>query len=120
MRGRPLVTSYVYGDEGRILRTITWGEWTDEDRALMLALEVYRSTLCPGCHHPKATAWHPDNEGWFDPEDDEQPTTCWACTSTGQLDPDGNRIPVQYATVRDHRDYTAKPLPSPAAANPAS
>lgn len=39
--------------------------WTDDDRALMLALAQYESSLCPGCGVEKRLAWHAEAEGWF-------------------------------------------------------
>lgn len=62
MRGRPLVTSYEYDDQGQVARTVQRSPWTPEDRALMLAWSQYLESLCPGCGLPKESAWHTD--GW--------------------------------------------------------
>lgn len=45
-------TEYEYDpDTGRLLRTVTTSEpeWTEQDRAEILALALYRSWLCPKC-----------------------------------------------------------------------
>lgn len=48
-------------------------EWTPDDRALFLALQMYEDTLCPGgCGQPKELAWHSAMEGWFE-------ATEWVC-----------------------------------------
>lgn len=48
-------------------------EWTEEDRCLLLALEEYESTLCPGgCGQPKHLAWHSHMEGFYE-------ATGWVC-----------------------------------------
>jgi hypothetical protein len=76
----------------------------------MLAWRRYQRSLCPGCGHPKATAWHPDNAGNFEGDD---PITCHACTqleyakAKGDVDVD----PVTYGGVHDTRDYELDPLP---------
>ena len=109
MRGRPTVTTYVYDDQGRVARTITASSWTPEDRALMLARKVYRELeLCPGCGHPKRTAWHEDNDGWFE---ENVRVTCHACTAMRSPDADGKVHPVEYVDVVDTRDYDENPLP---------
>lgn len=89
--------------QGRVVRTVTASPWTTEDRALMLAYEQYLATLCPKCRHPKATAWHFDNEGEFEVVEQY---TCHPCT----LQVDGPE-PVQFVSVADTRDYAEDPLP---------
>lgn len=77
----------------------------------MLAWHDYQLTVCPGCGHPRATAWHPDNEGWFEVT---KKITCHACTARDATSsPEGaTPRPVEYPVVSDTRDYTAKPLPA--------
>jgi hypothetical protein len=79
-----------------------------EDRALMLAWQAYKGTLCPGCGHPKATAWHEDNDGWFE---QHLRVTCHACTAMRPADADGKVQPMEYVDVVDTRDYDEHPLP---------
>lgn len=58
-------------------------EWTDEDRAALLGLQMYETTLCPGCGHPKQSAWHSDMAGWWESEQ----FVCLACTAaSGETD----------------------------------
>lgn len=73
----------------------------------MLARAMHRRTLCPGCGHPKATAWHPDNEGWFEPNE----VTCHGCTAERGPEVNGRVQPVKWVSSRDGRDYEKKPLP---------
>ena len=42
---------HEYDDTGRLVRSVTTREpeWTDDDRAWMYALKLYRSWLCPRC-----------------------------------------------------------------------
>jgi hypothetical protein len=52
----------VYDDDGRLVRTIVRREprVSDEDRAQMLALELYERSLCPcGCGQPLEEATDP-------------------------------------------------------------
>jgi hypothetical protein len=102
-----VLTTYEYDAEGRVARAYTGSPWTDEDRALMLARDAYRATLCPGCGHPKDTAWHPDNEGWFEVTSTIE---CHACTA---LRREGNAEaePALFLAVTDTRDYEKSPLP---------
>lgn len=107
-RGRPQMTSYVYDEAGRVIRVVQSSPWTEDDRALMLALQSYRDSLCPGCGHPKKTAWHHHSEDSFDHEGD---FICWACTAAQPEDPDsGQKELVKYPVVVDTRDYTRFPL----------
>ncbi|WP_193613164.1 hypothetical protein [Nocardioides lijunqiniae] len=73
----------------------------------MLAYEDHLATLCPGCGHPKATAWHFDNEGEFEVVEQY---TCHPCTAMKGQD-DGPTQPVLFASVRDTRNYAEHPLP---------
>lgn len=73
--------------------------------------------MCPGCGQPKATAWHPDNHGWWEVEHE---VTCHPCTAIRAAaspgDNDEEVEPVRYLAVTDRRDYTRKPLPTTEAA----
>jgi hypothetical protein len=73
----------------------------------MLAFQMYKSTLCPGCGQPKDTAWHPDNEGWFEVT---QSFECHPCTAL-RRESDSSAEPVLYLAVTDTRDYEKSPLP---------
>jgi hypothetical protein len=98
----------VYDDRGRIAKTVAASPWTPEDRALMVARGMVHNSRCPGCGHPKATAWHLDNEGWFE---EDLRVTCHACTAMRHRGDDGKVDPVEYLSVIDTRDYTQQPLP---------
>lgn len=102
-----MLTTYEYDDAGRLLRSWAQSEWTEEDRALMLARDTYRSSLCPGCGQPKDHAWHPDNDGWY-----EVTVTfeCHACTALAREANPGAE-PVEFHAVTDTRDYAKNPLP---------
>lgn len=45
------MTEYEYDGDGRVARTVTTREprWTEQDRAEILALALYRTWLCPKC-----------------------------------------------------------------------
>lgn len=69
LRGRIRTTTYLYDDPddpGRRTGSVTTAEWTEEDRAALLGLEMYEATLCPGCQQPREVAWHADAEGEYD------------------------------------------------------
>ena len=104
------MTTYEYDAQGRVLRTVQASPWTAEDRALMLAWDMHQQSLCPGCSEPKETAWHWDNDGWFDVVD---PITCHVCTVRrrhGAEDPD--TVPaVEYLPVVYTRNHDDRPLP---------
>jgi hypothetical protein len=71
-----VATTYEHDDHGRVVRAITEPAWTGDDRALMLALQLYEDGLCSGCGRPKERAWHPDMDGWYEPTTYE----CNACS----------------------------------------
>lgn len=57
---------YEYDDAGRVVRSVTTreAEWTEQDRAELLALAVYRAGLCPcGCGHRYADTTSPEATG---------------------------------------------------------
>jgi len=54
-------------------------EWTEQDVAEILALAVYRSSLCPGgCGYPIAETTTHEDDG---PEYSARSTTCRACAA---------------------------------------
>lgn len=87
-------------------------EWGPEDRALMLAYKAYQDELCPGCGQPKATAWHPDNQGWWDADHEVTCHPCTAIRAAGASESGKEVEPVRYIGVTDTRDYDKKPLPA--------
>lgn len=58
------ITTYTYDDKNRVAQaiTVTEQEWTDQERAWMLALHHYEMTLCRRCHTPLAESTDPDND----------------------------------------------------------
>lgn len=73
----------------------------------MLARDMHKKSLCPRCGHPKETAWHPDNEGWFEVTAEFE---CHACTALARQE-NGDAPPVEFLGVSDTRDYEKDPLP---------
>lgn len=102
-----MLTTYEYDTQGRVVRAFTASPWTEEDRALMLAWAAYQRSLCPRCGHPKETAWHPDNEGYFEVLETHE---CNACTAIARHGND-DQPPVEFLVVSDTRDYDQDPLP---------
>lgn len=100
------MTSYVYDEGGRLLRTVARGGWAEEDRALVLAYRLWKTTMCPRCGEPKAHAWHWDNEGFYELDEDHE-ITCWSCTA---IQGDSEK-PVTFPRVLYTRDLDARPLP---------
>lgn len=83
LRGRILTTTYLYEDEAhpaRPTRSLVSPAWTEDDRSLLLGLELYESTLCPGCGERRETAWHADAEGEYE----GHRFVCHACTAKGR------------------------------------
>lgn len=78
----------------------------------MLAFAEYRDSLCPGCRHEKAKAWHPDNDGWLEVTDR---IVCHGCTAQKRAEQEDSSEPVkpvEFLVIEDVRDYEAKPLPA--------
>ncbi len=74
----PTVT-YLYDDPehpDRVSGTVTSPAFTREDRALLLGLEMYESSLCQ-CGWPIQVAWHSEMDGYFESD----PVVCHACTA---------------------------------------
>jgi hypothetical protein len=82
--GRPLstVTEHVY-DGDRLVRSTATQEaaWSDTDRALAEALDLFEAGLCQGCGQPKDRAWHPDQLGWMEVRDN---LVCEGCRVTAE------------------------------------
>lgn len=73
--------------------------YTDEDRALLMALEEHDASLC-ACGEPKTTAWHGDMDGWYAHEG----YVCHACTARA-----GRQ--VVYGRIIDTRPADRRDLP---------
>lgn len=112
LRGRPSTSFPIYDEDGNHVRTVTASPWTEADRALMLAFQLYESSLCPGgCGQPKALAHHPDNDGWYGIA---EKVICHACTALKRAANEGSKEPVQpveFHVLEHDRDYGARPLP---------
>lgn len=100
-----MLTTYEYDDAGRMVRSWQQSEWTEEDRALMLARDVHLKSLCR-CGHQKEQAWHPGNEGWYEVTAVYE---CHACTALARHE-DSDAAPVRYLGLTDTRDYEKNPL----------
>lgn len=90
---------------------MTESEWTDEDRALLLAYKLWERSLCDGCGQPRSRAHHPDNDGYYRAS---EAVVCHACTALRRAHQSGSKEPVKpvelFHVVHD-RDYEADPLP---------
>lgn len=75
--------------------------WTQEDRGLLLGLELAEASLC-ACGQPRHLAWHSDTDGDWESE----VYVCFACTAQR-----GGEDKVRYAVPRLVRDFVARPLP---------
>lgn len=74
-----LITVYNY-DRGVLVSTeqrYASPEWTDEDRCLALALDLYESSLCDGCGHPLEETTKPEHYGAYQAK---PPIRCHRCT----------------------------------------
>lgn len=59
-------TRHFYDRRGRLVRSVTMREpeWTEQDRAEVLALALYRDRLCPcGCGQPYVETTSPEDGG---------------------------------------------------------
>lgn len=100
LRGRLVVTTYLFDDPDhpdRVTGTVQSPAWTEDDRALMLALERYEASLC-ACGEPRDHAWHRELEGWYEPEK----FVCHACSARR-----GEQ--VVYTIAVDEYPYDKKP-----------
>jgi YD repeat-containing protein len=59
------VTEYEYDEQGRLVRSVTTREprYTEQDRAELLALAIYREGLCPRCGRPLDVCTAPEDGG---------------------------------------------------------
>lgn len=83
--GRESVRRTVYerAPDGRILAAVEYVEgWSENDRALALALADYEADCCTGCGHPLADTTRPEAEDEYLPGD---AIRCHFCTAAYQL-----------------------------------
>jgi hypothetical protein len=106
LRGRVRTLTYVYDDPTtpeRPTAALESPAFTVEDRCLLLGLEAYEASLCPGpCGMPREVAWHSDMDGWLHPES----VVCLACTALR----DGE-TEVAYSYLVNERTSHDDPLP---------
>lgn len=79
--GRPVRTSYVLDEHGRVIASVTDPDWTDDDRDLALALLVYEAGLCGGCGHLLAETTAPEAEDSYQGD----LLRCHRCTAAEQV-----------------------------------
>lgn len=99
------LTTWLYDDPDhpdRVTGTIESPAWTDEDRALLLGLQLYEGSLCQ-CGEPRSLAWHSELEGWYETDR----FVCHACTARNG----GEQ--VVYVTVRNTYPFEKKKGPLP-------
>lgn len=56
------------------------GEWSEEDRTLAVAYQIYTEETCPECGQPMMVCRDPKNSGWFE----TKTATCYAAQAVGQ------------------------------------
>ena len=76
--GRPLITSYVYDDLGRMVSSATESSWTEDDRDLAAGLVEWEANLCGGCRRPLTETTDPQNEERYDAK---VAARCHCCTA---------------------------------------
>ena len=105
LRGRLVTQTYLYDDAEHPERptgAVSSPAWTEDDRSLMLGLEMHEATLCPGCHQPRDTAWHADAEGYYE----GSALVCHGCTAK-----DGKQVVYTFLTATPAAETVAKFLP---------
>lgn len=71
-------TTYFTHRAGRLVSSQPEAEWDDQQRGWMLALRMYRASLCPGCSGDLAVTTASENEGGYQPE---PPLECYRCVA---------------------------------------
>lgn len=56
------MTRYEYDDAGRLVASQPEPEWDDAEQTAILALQVYKASLCPLCGGPISVCTAPENE----------------------------------------------------------
>ncbi|WP_435744898.1 hypothetical protein [Nocardioides sp. SYSU DS0663] len=104
---RMITTTFVYDDDSehpdRPTSTIATPAWTPEDRALLMGLEMYESTLCR-CGYPRSVAWHSEMDGWFGDNGEAEKYVCHACSAI-------HGRQVHYPIAMNTRTEAHGPLP---------
>lgn len=90
---------------------MTESQWTDEDRALLLAYRLWEQSLCDGCGQPRARAHHPDNDGHYETSEAIECHACTAMRRAHQSDSKEPVKPVKLFRLIHNRDYVKDPLP---------
>jgi hypothetical protein len=83
-------------------------KWTDRDRLLVVAWQIYQDSLCSDCGQNRERAFNPDMDGWFEVKS----LTCHACAAL-ETHRD-NRKDLKRANkdyVIDTRPVTDRPAP---------
>ncbi|MGW1057627.1 hypothetical protein [Micromonospora rubida] len=62
MEGWEPTTVYEYDEQGRLVRSTPEPEWTDQQLALMLALDEYEASLCRRCGHLLEETTRPEHD----------------------------------------------------------
>jgi hypothetical protein len=71
-------TVFEQDDAGRVVASTREVEWDEEQRDLMMALDVYRAGLCPLCGWPAKTCQDPANANLLEPQ---VPARCYVRTN---------------------------------------
>ena len=92
----------MYDDQdhpNRVTGTIHSPPYVEDDHALLMGLDAYERSLCPGCGEPKAHAWHAELEGWYEADE----FVCHGCTARN-----GGKREAVYTLVRNTYPFDAK------------
>jgi hypothetical protein len=88
--GRELNTRHVLDAADRAVASTTEAAWTDEDRALAVALGDYESQLCGGCGQPLAETTLAENEERYDVRVSAR---CHCCTAIDIAETAAQKMP---------------------------
>jgi hypothetical protein len=99
----------VYGEDGRLIRSITDPEWTEEDRDEVLAYQLYLDDLCDRCGQPLRLSTNPAK---MDDYSIEFAGECFGCGSWSAWQKDHETVPnaEKYRLVDSH-ETSAVDLP---------
>lgn len=95
------VTEYEY-ERGRLVRSVTTREpaWTEQDRGEVIALAIYRDSLCPKCGRPLEVCTSDEETG---PQFEVRQSTCRATLAITEVRnrlTDNGKKPLSYAEAR--------------------
>lgn len=95
------MTEHEY-ERGRLVRSVTTREprWTEQDRAELIALALYRESLCPRCGRPLDVCTSDEETG---PQFEVSESTCRSALAIAEVKnklSDHGKKPIPYAEAR--------------------